>query len=90
MECSPSEWDCNTTPLLKINFQVIKRKAVQVEFGKWLQLLLEKQKEICRINEEGAWGRGVRFVEIMDSVFCISEIGLGFSHMIQVIIALPK
>ena len=90
MKYSPSEWDCNTTLLLKIDFQAIKRKAVWVDFSKQLQPLLKKQKEICGINGEGTWGGGVRVMEISDSVLCISEIGLGFSHMIQVIIALPK
>ena len=78
MECSPSEWDRNTTPLLKINFQVIKRKVAGVDFSKWLWLLLEKQKKICWINGEGVWGGGVRIMEIMDSVFYISKIGLRF------------
>ena len=63
-----------TTPLLKINFQVIKRKAVWVDFSKWLWLLLKKQKKVCWINGEGVWGGGVRFVKIMDSIFCISKI----------------
>ena len=80
VKCSPLEWDHNTTPLLKINFQAIKRKAVWVNFSEWLQPLLEKQREICWINGEGAWGREVR---------CISEIRLGFPCMIRVIIAPP-
>ena len=75
-------WDCNTTPLPKIDFQVIERKAVRINFSKQLQLLLKKQKEICWINGEGTWGRGVRVVEIMDSIFRISKIGFGFPHMI--------
>ena len=82
MKYSPSEWDYNTTPLLKIDFQVIKRKAARVNFSKQLWLLLEKQKEICWINGEGVWGRGVSFVEISDGVFCISEVRLGFPHTI--------
>ena len=82
-------WDRNTTPLLKIDFQAIKRKVAQVDFSKRLQPLLEEQKEICWINGKGMWGGGVRFVEIMDNVFDISKIGFGFPHTIQVIIASP-
>ena len=65
-----------------LHFQVIKRKAAQVNFSKQLQPLLEKQNKICWINGEGAWGGGVRIVEIMDSVLHISEIRFGFPHMI--------
>ena len=72
--CSPFRWDCNTTPLLKIDFQVIKRKVVQIDFSEWLWLLLEKQKKVCWINGEDAWGGGVRFVQTTDSIPCISEI----------------
>ena len=76
-------------PLLKIDFQAIKRKVAWVNFSKRLWPLLEKQKEIYWINGEGMWGGGVSFVEISDGVFCISEVRLGFPYTIQVIIALP-
>ena len=88
IESSPSGWGHNTTPLLKIDFQAIKRKVVWVNFSKWLWPLLKEQKEVCWINGEGMWGRGVRFVEILDSIFHISEIGLEFPHTIRVVIAL--
>ena len=81
-KCSPCGWDRNTTPLLKIDFQAIKRKVAQDDFSKQLQPLLEEQKKICWINGEGAWGEGVRVVEITDSVFRISEIGCGFPRTI--------
>ena len=82
VKSSPSGWDHNTIPLLKIEFQVIKKKAVQVNFSKWLWLLLEQQKEVHWINGKDMWGRGVRFVEISDSILHISEIGFRFPHMI--------
>ena len=87
--CVVPEWDCNTTPLLKINFQAIKREAARVDFSKWLWPLSEKQKKVCWINGEGMWGGGVGFMEITDSIFRISEIALGLPCTIQVVIALP-
>ena len=71
-------WDCNTTPLLKIDFQAVERKVAQVNVSKWLWPLLKEQKEVCWINGEGMWDGGVRFMEITDSIFCVSEIRLGF------------
>ena len=89
LKCSPLEWDCNTIPLLKINFQAIKRKMAWVELSKRLRPVLKKQKEICWINGEGTWGGGVRLMEIMDRIFHISEIWFRFPCVIRVIIASP-
>ena len=89
LKYSPSEWDHNTTPLLKIHFQEIKRKAAWMNFSKQLQLLLEEQKEICWINGEGLQGEGMGFVEITDSIFRVSKIGFGFPRTIWVVIASP-
>ena len=55
-----------------------QRKVARVDFSKQLWPSLEKQKKVCWINGEDMWGGGVRFVEITDSVFCISEICFGF------------
>ena len=74
IESSPSGWGHNTTPLLKIDFQAIKRKVVWMNFSKWLWLLLEQQKGVCWINGEGTWSGEVKVVEIMDSIFHVSEI----------------
>ena len=88
-ECSLLWWDHNTTPLLKIDFQAVERKVAQVNVSKWLRPLLKEQKEVCWINGEGMWDGGVRFMEITDSIFCVSEIRLGFPCTIWVVIASP-
>ena len=82
------EYIHNTTPILKINLQVIKRGTVTIINGRQI-ILTEKTNKIQIGHIEMIWSVGIRADEIRDHLFGMREIAQRFPCSLGIIIAFP-